>query len=146
MILDGGACAAGLESTIVALRESGTWQVLRPGPITAAALAAVLGGEPEAVTAAAIEAPGQLASHYAPGKPVRLDARAAETDEYLIGFGPVAGDLSLSPMGDLAEAAAGLYAALHAAAASAKPRIAIAPIPADGLGQAINDRLARAAA
>jgi len=146
VILDGGACAAGLESTIVALRESGTWQVLRPGPITAAALAAVLGGEPEAVTAAAIEAPGQLASHYAPGKPVRLDARTAESDEYLIGFGPVAGDLSLSPTGDLAEAAAGLYAALHAAAASAKPRIAIAPIPADGLGQAINDRLARAAA
>ncbi|MEY4054938.1 MAG: hypothetical protein RL519_273, partial [Pseudomonadota bacterium] len=146
LILDGGACVAGLESTIVALRDSGTWQVLRPGPITTAALTAVLGREPEAITSAAIEAPGQLASHYAPGKPVRLNARVAEVDEFLIGFGPVAGDLSLSPMGDLAEAAGGLYAALHAASASAKPRIAVAPIPAEGLGQAINDRLARAAA
>lgn len=146
LILDGGSCAAGLESTIVALRDGGAWQILRPGPIDAGRISAILGCEPDAVTSAAIEAPGQLASHYAPGKPVRLGATTAEPDEFLIGYGPVSGDLSLSPHGDLAAAAAGLYAALHAGAASAKPRIAVAPIPADGIGQAINDRLARAAA
>lgn len=146
LVLDGGACAAGLESTIVALRENNRWQVLRPGPITADQIAGVLGCPPEAVTSAAIEAPGQLASHYAPGKPVRLDAVAAGPDEFLIGFGPVPGDLSLSPTGDLAEAAAQLYAALHAAAAAPQPLIAVAPIPVDGIGAAINDRLARAAA
>lgn len=146
LVLDGGPCAAGLESTIVALRANGCWQVLRPGPIAAERIAAVLGCAPDAVTSAAIEAPGQLASHYAPGKPVRLNAMAAEPDEFLIGFGPVIGDVSLSRSGDLAQAAAQLYAALHAAAASAKPRIAIAPVPAEGIGAAINDRLARAAA
>ena len=146
LVLDGGPCAAGLESTIVALRDGGAWQILRPGPIDSAKISAILGCTADAVTSAAIEAPGQLASHYAPGKPVRLGVTAAEPDEFLIGFGPVNGDLSLSPHGDLAAAAAGLYAALHAGAASAKPRIAVAPIPADGIGQAINDRLARAAA
>lgn len=146
MILDGGSCAAGLESTIVALREGGAWQVLRPGPIAQSQISAILGQGPDAVTSAAIEAPGQLASHYAPGKPVRLDASSAEPDEFLIGFGPVPGDVSISPTGDLAEAAARLYAALHTGAASPKPRIAIAAIPDDGIGAAINDRLRRAAA
>jgi len=146
LILDGGPCAAGLESTIVALREGGAWQVLRPGPIAEAEIFAILGREPDAVTSAAIEAPGQLASHYAPGKPLRLNAAAAEADEFLIGFGPVVGDVTLSPSGDLAEAAAGLYATLHAGAASPKPRIAVAAIPAAGIGAAINDRLRRAAA
>ncbi|MFN5245215.1 MAG: Sua5 family C-terminal domain-containing protein, partial [Novosphingobium sp.] len=146
LILDGGSCAAGLESTIVALREGGAWQVLRPGPITESQISAILGQGPDAVTSAAIEAPGQLASHYAPGKPVRLNAAAAEPDEFLIGFGPVRGDVSLSPTGDLAEAAARLYAALHAAAAAPKPRIAVATIPDGGIGAAINDRLRRAAA
>jgi len=146
LILDGGPCAAGLESTIVALRDGGRWQILRPGPISETQIAAVLGREADAVTSAAIEAPGQLASHYAPGKPVRLNAASAADDEFLIGFGPVAGDLSLSPAGDLAQAAAGLYAALHAGAASPKPRIAVAAIPEEGIGAAINDRLRRAAA
>ena len=145
LILDGGPCAAGLESTIVALRGDGAWQILRPGPIAADDIAKILGCDPAAVTSAAIEAPGQLASHYAPGKPLRLGVVTAAPDEFLIGFGPVAGDLSLSPNGDLAAAAAGLYAALHAGAASAKPRIAVAPIPAEGIGMAIKDRLARAA-
>jgi L-threonylcarbamoyladenylate synthase len=145
LILDGGACAAGLESTIVALREGGAWQVLRPGPITEAQISVILGRGPDAVTSAAIEAPGQLASHYAPGKPVRLNANGAEPDEFLIGFGPIAGDVSLSAAGDLAEAAAGLYAALHAGAASSRLRIAVAPIPEQGIGAAINDRLRRAA-
>lgn len=146
LILDGGSCAAGLESTIVALREGGAWQVLRPGPITEFQISAILGQGPDAVTSAAIEAPGQLANHYAPGKPVRLNAAAAEPDEFLIGFGRVRGDVSLSPTGDLAEAAARLYAALHAGAAAPKPRIAVAAIPDDGIGAAINDRLRRAAA
>jgi L-threonylcarbamoyladenylate synthase len=146
MVLDGGACSAGLESTIVALRDSGRWQVLRPGPITEARISAILGTTADAVTSAAIEAPGQLASHYAPGKPVRLGAAAAKPDEFLIGFGQLSGDVSLSPSGDLAEAAARLYAALHAGAASPKPRIAIATVPDDGIGAAINDRLRRAAA
>lgn len=146
LILDGGLCAAGIESTIVALRAGAAWQILRPGPIAVAQLSAVLGTEPDAVTSATIEAPGQIASHYAPGKPVRLGATAAQPDEFLIGFGPVPGELSLSPTGDLAEAAAALYAALHASAASPRARIAVAPIPDEGIGAAINDRLRRAAA
>ena len=146
LVLDGGACAAGLESTIVALRDGGGWQLLRPGPITEEQLAAVLGSPADAVTSAAIEAPGQLASHYAPGKPMRLNAQAAAAGEFLIGFGEIAGDLSLSPRGDLDEAAARLYFCLHAAAAAPQDRIAVATVPPHGIGAAINDRLRRAAA
>ena len=146
LVLDGGACAAGLESTIVALRDHGRWQILRPGPVTEAQLSAVLGTAPDAVTSAKIEAPGQLASHYAPGKPVRLQAESAAADEFLIGFGAVAGDTTLSANGDLAEAAARLYACLHQAAAAPHPRIAVAAIPEEGIGAALNDRLRRAAA
>lgn len=146
LILDGGACAAGIESTIVVLRDFGSWQVLRPGPITEAQISATIGPRDAAATSDRIEAPGQLASHYAPGKPLRLNAVAAEEDEFHIGFGPVAGELSLSAAGDLAEAAARLYAGLHSAAADPRPRIAVAPIPESGIGAAINDRLRRAAA
>ncbi len=146
LVLDGGACSAGLESTIVALRGNGSWQVLRPGPIEEARISAILGAPPAAVTSAAIEAPGQLAVHYAPGKPVRLDAGKADADEFLIGFGAIEGDVTLSATGDLAEAAARLYACLHLAAAAPQPRIAVAPIPAHGIGAAIMDRLRRAAA
>lgn len=145
-VLDGGACEAGLESTIVALRADGRWQVLRPGPIPEARIAVVLGRPSDVVTSHAIEAPGQLASHYAPGKPVRLNAATAEPDEFHIGFGAVSGNVSLSPSADLAEAAARLYALLHDAAASDLPRIAVAPIPENEIGAAINDRLRRAAA
>jgi L-threonylcarbamoyladenylate synthase len=143
-VLDGGRCERGLESTIVALRESG-WQLLRPGPVAASAVAAVL-GDAMRVTADRIEAPGQLARHYSPGKPLRLAARSAELGEFLIGFGDVPGDCSLSPSGDLAEAAARLYDCLHRAAASDRPRIAVLAIPDEGMGAAINDRLRRAAA
>jgi L-threonylcarbamoyladenylate synthase len=142
--LDGGACEQGLESTIVALRRDG-WQLLRPGPIAESAVAAVL-GDAMAVAPGRIEAPGQLARHYSPGKPLRLDAQVARDDEYLIGFGEVAGDSSLSPSGDLAEAAARLYACLRLAASASHSRIAVAPIPGGGIGAAINDRLRRAAA
>jgi L-threonylcarbamoyladenylate synthase len=143
-VLAGGPCERGLESTIVALRENG-WQLLRPGPVAASAVAAVL-GDAMAGTPNRIEAPGQLARHYSPGKPLRLAASGAEAGEFLIGFGEVTGDCSLSPSGDLAEAAARLYDCLHRAAASDRPRIAVAAIPDEGIGAAINDRLRRAAA
>lgn len=143
-ILDAGTCPHGLESTIVAVREGG-WQVLRPGPVTADMLEAAL-GPPLGERAHGIEAPGQLASHYSPGKPVRLDAEDGAPDEYLIGFGGVEGNCNLSPSGDLAQAAARLYACLHEAAASSRPRVAVAAIPDEGIGAAINDRLRRAGA
>jgi len=146
LIVDGGECRAGIESTIIALRADGGWQILRPGPITAEDLTAVLGQGGSAASGETIEAPGQMTSHYAPGKPVRLNARQKVADEFLISFGDEAGDYTLSPSGDLAEAAARLYAALHAAAAAPQPKVAVAPIPDHGIGAAINDRLRRAAA
>jgi L-threonylcarbamoyladenylate synthase len=143
-VLDGGPCSQGLESTIVALREGG-WQLLREGPVGVAPIAALLGA-PLPVSASKVEAPGQLAQHYSPGKPVRLGAERAEAGEFLIGFGSIPGDCSLSAHGDLAEAAARLYGCLHQAAASGQPRVAVAPVPEEGIGRAINDRLRRAAA
>jgi L-threonylcarbamoyladenylate synthase len=143
-VIDGGPTEHGVESTIVAIDEGGI-RLLRPGPIDFAELTA-LASLAEGRGEGGIEAPGQLASHYAPGKPLRLNAEAAEPDEWLIGFGPVAGDDSLSAAGDLREAAAQLFHALHKAEAQAKPRIAVAPVPEDGIGRAINDRLRRAAA
>jgi len=143
-ILDGGASERGMESTIVALREDGSWQLLRPGPVTEAQLAELL-GPPSPLRETRIEAPGQLARHYSPGKPVRLGALVPEGDEFMVGLGAIEGDCTLSPTGDLAEAAARLYACLHDAAASGRPRIAVAPVPQEGIGAAINDRLRRAA-
>ncbi len=142
-ILDGGPCLRGVESTIVALRDNGNWQLLRPGPITEEELVSLL-GPPAELRDAGIEAPGQLARHYSPGKPVRLEVREAADDEFLIGFGPVPGDCSLSEEGDLALAATRLYSCLHDAAASTRSRIAVAPVPNEGIGAAINDRLRRA--
>ena len=143
-LIDGGSCERGLESTIVVLRQTGGWELLRPGPIGREALEEILGAG-DSDDRGAIEAPGQLARHYAPGKPMRLEAVRQEPDEFLIGFGPIAGDVSLSPAGNLDEAAARLYDRLHEAARSDRPRIAVAPIPDAGLGIAINDRLRRAA-
>ncbi len=140
LILNGGPTAHGLESTIVAVTD-GKVRLLRPGPINAELLGAV--ADPSAAT---IEAPGQLASHYAPAKPLRLDALEAEPGEWLIGFGRVAGHVSLSPGGDLLEAAACLFDLLHQADRQPLARIAVAPIPQADLGVAINDRLRRAAA
>ena len=144
MILDGGSCSAGLESTIVAVRDNG-WQILRPGPVTSEDIENVIGYAPLTAANVSIEAPGQMASHYAPSKPVRLNVIASEPDMYLIGFGAIAGDDNLSATGDLAQAAAHLFEALHTADASAAVAIAVAPIPHEGIGIAINDRLARAA-
>jgi L-threonylcarbamoyladenylate synthase len=136
LIIDGGPTERGLESTIVAA-TGGPLRLLRPGPIVIDA---------ERASADRIEAPGQLASHYAPSKPLRLNATEAEPDDYLIGFGEIAGDANLSRSGNLVEAAAQLFDLLHKADASSKPRIAVAPVPDQGLGTAINDRLRRAAA
>ena len=138
-VLDGGECRAGVESTIAAVRVDGRVEVLRPGPVQLDAGRLAQSDEGK------VEAPGQLASHYAPGKPVRLDVIRSVEDEFYIGFGEVRGDCSLSTKGNLEEAASRLYACLHEGAASHKPRIAIAPVPEEGIGRAINDRLRRAA-
>jgi L-threonylcarbamoyladenylate synthase len=135
LVIDGGATERGIESTIVAATD-GSLRLLRRGPIDIEA--------PE--TSDRIEAPGQLASHYAPTKPLRLDAMEAKDGEYLIGFGPVEGVVTLSETGDPIEAAARLFDLLHQADAAPHPRIAIAPIPGNGIAAAIRDRLKRAAA
>ncbi|MHA6723518.1 L-threonylcarbamoyladenylate synthase [Sphingomonas sp. RS2018] len=148
LVIDDGPTTAGLESTIVRGRD-----VLRLGPITKDNLFPGEGRGPVAspsVTVprpspANITSPGQLASHYSPTKPLRLDAIAAHDNEWLIGFGAIPGDDTLSATGDLTEAAANLFAALHRADASPAASIAIAPIPHAGIGAAINDRLRRAA-
>ncbi len=145
MILDGGPCADGVESTIVALRNDG-WQILRDGPVTAEQIRSVMGTSALPITDHKIEAPGQLASHYAPSKPLRLNAAHAVADEWHIGFGAIAGDDNLSPSGDLAQAASRLFDALHRADASESRAIAVAPIGTEGIGAAIADRLRRAAA
>jgi len=144
-VLDGGRCEVGVESTIVGL--VGETALLRPGGIAVEELESLLGAplrrpQPEARPTA----PGQLASHYAPRAALRLDATRAEPGEALLGFGDVEADLNLSPSGDLIEAAANLFAHLHDLDARGVARIAVSPIPRRGLGLAINDRLARAAA
>ncbi|KQM87529.1 translation factor Sua5 [Sphingomonas sp. Leaf23] len=143
MVIDAGPTARGIESTIIACID-GQVRELRPGPIPRAAVAELLG---VAVGGAGpgIEAPGQLVSHYAPSKPVRLNATDRQAGEWLIGFGPVQGDDTLSAQGDVVEAAARLFDALHVADAADAVRIAVAPVPDHGLGAAINDRLRRAA-
>ena len=140
LIMDAGPTTVGLESTILAV-GGGEARLLRPGPIAPSELGLDL-VEP----LDRIEAPGQLASHYAPVKPLRLNATEAREGEWLIGFGPLEGDATLSASGNIDEAATRLFDALHEAEASSKPAIAVAPIPHEGLGAAINDRLTRAAA
>ena len=135
MVIDGGPTQRGIESTIVAV-EGDEVRLLRRGPIE------IKGAIEE--DSGKVEAPGQLASHYAPSKKIRLDALHPAPDEILIGYGEVEGELSLGK--DPVTAAARLFAALHEADASPHPRIAVAPIPGDGLAAAIRDRLQRAAA
>jgi L-threonylcarbamoyladenylate synthase len=154
-VLDGGACPVGLESTIVGVAGDAP-ALLRPGGLPSEAIEAAL-GKPLAAATAGITAPGQLASHYAPAARLRLNAAAPRPGELWLGFGPDAGagagagsgsGFNLSPIGDLHEAAANLFAHLRALDARAAPgqTIAVAPIPRTGLGRAIHDRLARAAA
>jgi L-threonylcarbamoyladenylate synthase len=136
----------GVESTIVGL--TGEARLLRPGGLPVELIEAAL-GTPLLPPGDAISAPGQLASHYAPRGGVRLEATQPEPGEVWIGFGPCPGAaLSLSPTGDMVQAAANLFALLHRAdeIAGPKGRIAVAPIPDRGLGRAINDRLRRASA
>jgi len=142
-ILDGGNCAIGLESTIIAPGPV----LLRPGGLAVEEIEDCIGGrlavpdDPDTPNA-----PGQLASHYAPDFPLRLNASCRRSGEVLVGFGPVMdADLSLSPSGDLVEAAANLFRCLHALDAPGGA-VAVSPIPETGLGRAINDRLRRAAA
>lgn len=143
LILDDGATSGGIESTIVAVGEQ--VRLLRPGPVTAEAIEQVIGHPLAREGRGTIEAPGQLESHYAPVKPLRLNAGERRAGEWLIGFGPIAGDDTLSPGGDMVEAAARLFDCLHRADASPASAIAVAAVPDQGIGVAINDRLRRAA-
>ena len=141
--LDGGPCAIGLESTVVALLD--TPRLLRPGSVTRAEIEALIGPLAEAEDDAK-RSPGRLTRHYAPSAPVRLEAAEARPGEAWLSFGPDgSGPWNLSPDGNLTEAAANLFAFLRAADRTAPTAIAIAPIPSEGLGEAINDRLHRAA-
>ena len=147
-VLNDGPCAVGLESTIIGL--DGPPVLLRPGGLAHEAIEAVL-GTPLTLGGSADKpnAPGQLASHYAPNAGVRLDVTTPKPDEIWVGFGPdcPAAALSLSPTGDVVEAAANLFHILRLADELAgQGAIAFAPIPEIGLGRAINDRLRRAAA
>ncbi len=142
-VLDGGPCAIGLESTVVSLLD--TPRLLRPGAVTRAEIEAVVGPLSEA-EADAKRSPGRLTRHYAPNLPVRLNVTEPRDDEVWVGFGPRwPGAFNLSPRGDLAEAAANLFSFLRAADRSQAKGIAVAPVPGEGLGEAINDRLRRAA-
>jgi L-threonylcarbamoyladenylate synthase len=154
LILDGGPCLVGLESTVLDL-SGGTPTLLRPGGATREAIEVVIG--PVALSEAVAsgdsprKSPGQLRSHYAPARPVRLNATEVGVDEGLLAFGAAVPSgamltLNLSPGGDLGEAAANLFAMLRALDRPGIGRIAVMPIPQTGLGLAINDRLRRAAA
>jgi L-threonylcarbamoyladenylate synthase len=138
MVIDDGPTEGGIESTIVKVDDD-KLHLLRPGPILVEG--AIVGGPSDA-----IEAPGQMTAHYAPSKALRLNATRAHDDEWLLGFGDVLGQSSLSASGDLTEAAGRLFDLLHAADQSSAARIAVAPIPETSIGIAINDRLRRAAA
>ena len=146
--IDGGPCAVGVESTVVSVLD-GRVALLRPGSVTREEIEAVVGplarfgeggGEGH-------RSPGRLTLHYAPDAPVRIEATNARRGEILLGFGPGVGDprWSLSPTGDLREAAANLFRLLREADRERPSGIAVSAIPANGLGEAINDRLRRAA-
>jgi L-threonylcarbamoyladenylate synthase len=149
-VVDGGDCAVGVESTILGVEPGGPVRLLRPGGIAAEAVEEVLGAPLAQAEAGRIAAPGQLAAHYAPAAALRLGVTAPDPGEVWVGFGPgcTGAALNLSPAGEVAEAAARLFALLRAADARAGPggRIAVAPVPEKGLGRAVNDRLRRAAA
>lgn len=152
LVVDDGATPVGLESTIVKV-EDGKVRLLRPGGIAADEIEAVVGRKPER-GAKGIEAPGMMMSHYAPKAGMRLGVERVHPGEALLAFGPqrVANEhnavavLNLSPSGDLREAAANLFSFMHELDRSGAAAIAVEPVPMTGLGEAINDRLARAAA
>lgn len=149
LVLDGGPCRVGIESTVLALDE-GAARLLRPGGVSAEAIRACIG--PLAPAGSGILSPGMLERHYAPGLPLRLNVDSAFPGEALLAFGPElpqyapAATLNLSPVGDVVEAAANLFAMLHALDRSPHQGIAVMRIPMEGLGRALNDRLRRASA
>lgn len=146
--LNGGPCRVGVESTVLALLDAGPPRLLRPGGLAREEIEAVVGPFAAAASADAGRSPGRLALHYAPDAPVRLEARALRAGEAFLAFGPAPeGDrvFQLSATAELAEAAANLFTLLRAADRTSPAAIAIAPIPGHGLGEAINDRLRRAA-
>jgi len=153
LVVDGGPTSVGLESTIVKV-EGVRARLLRPGGIAAGDIEAVVGLPLLRGVTAGIEAPGMLASHYAPGAAMRLNADRIEAGEALLGFGALRAEgwqkarafLNLSESGDLREAATNLFSHLQALDRSGAGLIAVEPIPSEELGEAINDRLARAAA
>jgi len=157
LVLDAGSAEVGVESTIIKVEDDGSLRLLRPGGLASQDIERVAGKKllRSKKASPAIEAPGMLASHYAPGAAVRLQATSVDAGEALIAFGeiaPLLGQdkakvvLNLSPSGDLAEAATNLFGYLKLADASGAANIAVTAIPQHGLGEAINDRLARAAA
>jgi L-threonylcarbamoyladenylate synthase len=148
VILDGGRCRVGVESSVVSFLDDGP-KLLRHGGLPRAEIEAIIGGPLTVEThAERPHAPGQLLSHYAPRAELRLNAEAPRPGEVYLGFGPLHahGPYTLSARGDLVEAAASLFGLLHEIDATGIARIAVAPIPHHGLGEAINDRLLRAAA
>ena len=147
LILDAGPCLVGVESTVLAI-DGDTAILLRPGGLSRAEIEAVTGPLKSANADAPLSSPGMLKSHYAPDAALRLNAAAPEAGEAFLAFGPVDAPCTanLSRTGDLTEAAANLFALLRQLDAEGHKRIAVAPIPMDGLGEAINDRLNRAAA
>lgn len=153
LVVDGGPTPVGLESTIVKV-ESGKFRLLRPGGIAAEELEEAAGAALVRGAESGVEAPGMLASHYAPGALVRLNAEDVAASEALLAFGPervknaegAVAVLNLSERGDLTEAASNLFSHLQALDRSGAKIIAVEPIPYEGLGEAINDRLSRAAA
>ena len=141
LVIDGGPCRGGLESTVVRVSKGGA-AVLRPGTVTEEEIARLA----PPIEVEGVGSPGLRLKHYAPAKPLRLEAVEAREAEHLIGFGGVEGASTLSKTGDLQEAARNLYAALRAADADASATaIAVAPVPERGVGRAIGDRLRRAA-
>ncbi len=145
MVLDGGPCAVGVESTVVSFIDRP--RLLRPGGLAREVIESTLGFALEdAESGGALHSPGQLESHYAPNAAMRLNAVQAVAGEIYLGFGANGGAHNLSTSGDVVEAAANLFHMLHELDAMKPERIAVAPIPLTGLGEAINDRLKRAAA
>lgn len=142
--VDGGPCQVGLESTVVSVLD-GRVALLRPGAVTRSEIEALVG--PLTDSGEGHRSPGRLALHYAPDAPVRIEAHGAKSGEILLGFGAGVGDprWSLSSSGDLREAAANLFRLLREADRTEPVGIAVSPIPMTGLGEAINDRLRRAA-
>ena len=145
MILDGGPCAVGVESTVISFLD-GKATLLRPGGLAREVIELALGFRLSQATSGVMHSPGQMESHYAPHAMMRLNAASAVNGEAYLGFGKFAGTHNLSPSGDVVEAAANLFCMLHELDATEPERIAVAPIPMIGLGEAINDRLKRAAA